>query len=73
VRPVDSTGKRDAAGRSVDSADALVVTLYAVTVWITWREGATDGSVRLDSKQLLTITHVEPLTVHMQSGDFSTM
>jgi hypothetical protein len=55
VRPVDSTGKRDAAGRSIDSADALVVTLYAVTVWITWREGATNRSVQLDSERLLTI------------------
>ena len=41
--------------RSIDSADALVVTLYAVTVWITSREGATNRSVQLDSERLLTI------------------
>jgi general secretion pathway protein I len=55
VRVADSTGKRDSGGRLITNADALVVTLYAVTVWITWHEAATSRSVRLDSERLLTI------------------
>jgi general secretion pathway protein I len=58
VRPADSTGKRDASGKPIASEDTLVVTLYAVTVWITWREGATARSVRLDSARLATATPV---------------
>ena len=34
----------------------VVVTLYATTVWITWRDGAADRTVRLDSARLLTST-----------------
>lgn len=55
VRTADSTGKRDSAGRMVANTDTLVVTLYAVTVWISWREAASSRSVRLDSERLLTI------------------
>lgn len=58
VRPADSTGKRDASGKPVASEDTLVVTLYAVTVWITWHEGARQQAVRLDSARLQTITPV---------------
>jgi general secretion pathway protein I len=54
VRVTDSTGKRDASGQPIASEDALVVNLYAVTVWITWRDGATTRTVRLDSERLAT-------------------
>jgi general secretion pathway protein I len=58
VRATDSTGKRDASGKILASEDALVVTLYAVTVWITWRDGATGRTVRLDTERLLTTAPV---------------
>jgi hypothetical protein len=54
VRAVDSTGKQDSAGRPVAATDSLVLTLCAVTVWITWHDGARDRSVQLDSARLLT-------------------
>jgi general secretion pathway protein I len=54
VRPVESTGKQDSAGRPVPATDSLVITLCAITVWITWREGTHNRSVRLDSARLLT-------------------
>jgi general secretion pathway protein I len=54
VRPVDSTGKQDAAGKPVPNTDTLVVTLYAVTVSINWRDGRNQRFVRLDSRRLLT-------------------
>jgi general secretion pathway protein I len=54
VRAVDSTGKQDSAGRPVAPTDSLVITLCAVSVWITWREGTHGRSVRLDSERLLT-------------------
>ena len=79
VRAVDSTGKRDAAGRSIASADSLVVTLYAVTVWITWREGATNRSVQLDSERLLTSRRADgqgcarPFAGHLRRSDFNRM
>jgi len=53
VRPVDSTGKQDATGKPV-VADTLVVTLYAVTASISWRDGRRERNVRLDSRRLLT-------------------
>ena len=53
VRALESTGKRDAAGRQVANTDRLVLTLYAVTVWITWQEGGHERAVRLDSKRLV--------------------
>ena len=49
----DTTGKRDTAGRQ-EASDSLVVTLYTVTVWISWREGASTRSVRLTTERLLT-------------------
>ena len=54
VRVMDSTGKQDSAGRQV-VADALVVNLCSVTVWVSWREAANTRSVRLDSQRLLTL------------------
>jgi general secretion pathway protein I len=54
VRAVGSTGKQDSAGRPVAATDSLVITLCAVTVWITWREGTHARTVRLDSERLLT-------------------
>jgi general secretion pathway protein I len=54
VRPVDSTGKQDSAGRPVPNTDTQVITLYAVTVWIDWREGARERAVRLDTERLQT-------------------
>ncbi len=51
---VDSTGKHDAGGGPAHNTDMLVVTLYAATVWITWREGGQDRVVQLDSARLLT-------------------
>jgi len=54
VRPLDSTGKRDAAGRPLLNTDTLVVTLCATSVWISWKEGRQARSVRLDSARLLT-------------------
>jgi prepilin-type N-terminal cleavage/methylation domain-containing protein len=54
ARLADSTGKRDSAGRQVTETDAVIVTLYAVTVWITWQEAAQSRSVRLDSARMLT-------------------
>jgi general secretion pathway protein I len=54
VRPLDSTGKRDAAGRPLRNSDTLVVTLCAASVWISWKEGRQAHSIRLDSARLLT-------------------
>ena len=54
VRPASSNGKRDELGRPVTDTDALVVTLYEVTVWITWRDGTNARTVRLDSAALRT-------------------
>ncbi len=54
VRAVGSTGKQDSAGRPVAATNSLVITLCAVTVWITWREGTHARTVRLDSERLLT-------------------
>lgn len=54
VRPIDATGKRDATGHPVGDKETLVVTLYAASVWITWKEGSQTRSVRLDSARLLT-------------------
>jgi general secretion pathway protein I len=55
VRAVSSTGRQDTAGRPVAATDSLVITLCAVTVWITWREGTHARTVRLDSERLLTM------------------
>jgi general secretion pathway protein I len=54
VRAVGTTGKQDSAGRPVAATDSLVITLCAVSVWITWREGTHARTVRLDSERLLT-------------------
>lgn len=54
VRVTDSTGKQDSAGRQV-VADALVVNLCSVTIWVSWREAANIRSVRLDSQRLSTV------------------
>jgi general secretion pathway protein I len=54
VRPIDSNGKQDAAGKPLPNTDSLVVTLFAVSVSITWREGLHERVVRLDSRRLLT-------------------
>jgi prepilin-type N-terminal cleavage/methylation domain-containing protein len=48
VRAIDSTGKPQS------DTDTLIVTLYAVTVSITWHDGPRDRLVRLDSRRLLT-------------------
>ncbi len=53
AHPVDSTGKPDASGRAVANTDALVVTLYAITVWISWKDGLQPRAVRLDTERLL--------------------
>jgi general secretion pathway protein I len=53
VRPLDSTGKKDSAGRTMEASSSLVITLCAVTVWINWREGTHGRMVRLDSERLL--------------------
>jgi prepilin-type N-terminal cleavage/methylation domain-containing protein len=53
TRAVGSTGRQDSAGRAVD-ADTLVVTLYAITVWISWSDGTRGRLVRLDSARLAT-------------------
>jgi general secretion pathway protein I len=54
VRAVASTGKQDAVGKPVANTDMLVVTLYAVSVSITWQDGRNERVVRLDSQRLLT-------------------
>jgi general secretion pathway protein I len=54
VRPLDSNGKQDTAGKPLPNTDSLVVTLYAVTVLISWRDGRNERMVRLDSRRLLT-------------------
>ena len=54
VGAVDSTGQQDSAGRPIHNTDRLVVTLYATTVWITWREGLQNRTVQLNSARLLT-------------------
>lgn len=54
VHPIDATGKRDVTGHSVANKETLVVTLYATTVWVSWKEGRQPRSVRLDSARLLT-------------------
>ena len=61
ARPVDSTGKQDAAGRAVANTDALVVTLYAITVWITWKDGLRPRAVRLDTERLLVTAPSEEI------------
>jgi general secretion pathway protein I len=37
-----------------DSADTRVIVLYAITVWISWPEGARGRTVQLDSAHLAT-------------------
>jgi len=54
VQAVDSTGKLDSGGRAAENAGVLVVTLYATTVWVTWREGGQNRTVRLHTQRLLT-------------------
>jgi general secretion pathway protein I len=54
VRAIDSTGKQGTAGKPATNADTLVVTLYAVTVSITWKDGRNQRFVRLDSQRLST-------------------
>ncbi|MEA2745648.1 MAG: ral secretion pathway protein [Acetobacteraceae bacterium] len=54
VRAIDSNGKQDTTGKPVPNTDTLVVTLYAVTVSITWRDGQNQRLVRLDSRRLST-------------------
>lgn len=54
VRAVDSTGKQGQAGGPASNSDRLVVTLHAVTVWITWLEGTRARTVRLDTERLST-------------------
>jgi hypothetical protein len=53
VRAIGSTARRNAAEQPANS-EMLVVTLYAVTVWITWMDGGQTRSARLDSARLLT-------------------
>lgn len=53
-RPIDSTGKKDASGTAIASDESLVVSLYAITVWVTWQDGKQTRNVRLDSERLLT-------------------
>ncbi len=53
VRALESTGKKDAAGRQVAHTEGFVLTLYAVTVWVTWQEGGKERAVRLDGKRLV--------------------
>jgi general secretion pathway protein I len=54
VRPVGSTGKLDSGGRPVPNTDRLIVTLYATTVWVSWRDGKETRAVQLDSERLVT-------------------
>ncbi len=54
IKVTGSSAKQDALGRPVPNPDALVVTLYAITVWIDWRDGAQVRTVRLDSAGLQT-------------------
>lgn len=54
VRAAGSTGRQDAAGRPQPSTDMLVVTLYAASVWISWKDGRQARSIRLDTARLLT-------------------
>ncbi|MBE7158715.1 MAG: prepilin-type N-terminal cleavage/methylation domain-containing protein [Rhodospirillales bacterium] len=51
---VGTTAKLDAAGKLLASSDRFVAQLYAVAVWITWREGRGERSVRLDTKRLVS-------------------
>jgi general secretion pathway protein I len=51
---VGTTGKRDATGKTLRSDDMLVVSLHAITVWISWNERTLARTVRLDSARLLT-------------------
>jgi general secretion pathway protein I len=53
IRPVGTTGRQDAGGQ-IANTDTLVVTLYAITVWISWSDGARGRSVRLDGARLVT-------------------
>ena len=58
VRATDTTGKRDTTGQQVESTDTLVVTLAAVTVWVSWRDGGNARTVRLDTERLMTAVPV---------------
>lgn len=53
VRAVDSTSRRDGEGRQIGGTGQPVVTLYAVTVWISWQDGANVRVFHLDSERLL--------------------
>jgi general secretion pathway protein I len=54
IRPAASTGNQDDTGRAAAGNDSPVVTLYAITVWISWSDGTRGRSVRLDSARLAT-------------------
>lgn len=52
VHPAGTTAARDVPRPA--QPDEPVVTLYAVTVWITWQDGAAARQIRLDSATLRT-------------------
>jgi len=54
VRVTDSFNKRDDTPGEVITADLRTVTLYAITVWISWPEGARRRVIQLDTARLTT-------------------
>ncbi len=52
VAPIASTTVRPVNAVTLRGSASFPLTLYAVTVWIGWRDGGTPREVRLDTEQI---------------------
>ena len=52
VAPITSTSVRSTYAAAPRGSTSFPVTLYAVTVWIGWRDGSNQREVRLDTEQI---------------------
>jgi general secretion pathway protein I len=52
VAPIASTAVQPVGALTLRGSASFPVTLYAVTVWITWRDGGGAREVRLDTEQI---------------------
>jgi len=59
VRP-DGVARRPTGGLGGPPGPDALVTLYDITVWISWPDGETSREVRLDSAKLVTTTAKPP-------------